>query len=62
MTSESRPNIELIPEPLYAKSLGVTTRTTYAWEKRGILPPAIRINGRKYRAAGTQPRVDAAAA
>ena len=48
----------LIPEAKFAALMGVTTRTTYKWERLGILPRAIRINGRKYREAGTRPRFD----
>ena len=51
---------DLIPESAYARKKGVSTRTTYDWEKRGILPTAIRINGRKYRRVGTEPKFDEA--
>ncbi len=45
-TIESDP---LIPARKLGEDLGnVSDVTLWRWEKKGILPPAVRINGRKY--------------
>jgi len=48
----------LITNAKLAKANDVTTRTLYSWERRGIIPPAIKIAGRKYHPADTRPRFD----
>jgi MerR HTH family regulatory protein len=40
---------EMLPERQVAEYFNVVTRTTARWEKMGLLPPATRIRGRKYR-------------
>jgi hypothetical protein len=42
------------------KNGNITARTEYNWEEKGIIPAAIRINGRKYRGANTRPKFDGA--
>jgi hypothetical protein len=51
----------LIPSAQWRLKYGnVSARTEYNWEKEGIIPAAVRINGRKYRRADTRPKVDGA--
>jgi hypothetical protein len=52
----------LVPNTEYARSIGVTARTLWNYEAKGILTPAKRINGRKYRDPNELPRFDAAGA
>ncbi len=51
----------LVPSPQFARVRGITDRTVYNWEKSGILPAPVRINGRKYHYADTQPKFDGVA-
>ena len=45
-------DMELLNRTKTAEILGVNRRTLEAWEKRGIGPPVIRINGRPYSTPG----------
>ena len=51
---------ELVSAPDWARLNGISQRTQYNWEKSGIVPPPVRINGRKYYRRDTQPRLDGA--
>jgi hypothetical protein len=42
------------------KNGNITARTQYNWEEKGIIPAAVRINGRKYHRAGMRPQFDGA--
>jgi hypothetical protein len=51
----------LIPSSEWRRKNGnVTARTEYNWELKKIIPPAVRINGRKYRPTNTRPQFDGA--
>jgi predicted site-specific integrase-resolvase len=49
---------DLVPAPTWARLNGITQRTQYNWEKAGIVPTPVRINGRKYYRRDTQPKFD----
>ena len=49
-------DVRLVPNTEYAAMIGVSTRTLYSYEVQGILTPAKRINGRKYRDPRERPR------
>jgi hypothetical protein len=50
--------VGFIPAPELFRSFGVSDRTGFNWEARGILPKPKRINGRKYFPVGTVPKFD----
>ena len=50
--------LRLVPNREYARLIGVTPRTVYNYEQRGILPPPTVINGRKFRDPDVLPRGD----
>lgn len=52
----------LVPNTEYAQMIGVSTRTLWNYEAKGILSPAKRIRGRKYRDPNELPRFDEAVA
>jgi hypothetical protein len=49
---------DLVPAPAWARLNGITQRTQYNWERAGIVPTPVRINGRKYYLRDTQPKFD----
>lgn len=55
---ERFPRQRLISNTEYARMIGVTTRTLYSYEAKGILTPSKIINGRKYRDPNELPRFD----
>jgi hypothetical protein len=52
----------LLASAVWRKRNGdITARTEYNWESKGIIPRAVRINGRKYRRSNTRPQFDGVA-
>jgi hypothetical protein len=58
--AEKRPTAALNPTRKMAEQNSVSIRTIERWADAGILPPPVRINGRKFWPAGTMPKTDAA--
>jgi hypothetical protein len=52
----------LVTNLAYARLIGVTSRTLYTYEQRGILSPSRKINGRKFRDPKEMPKFDKKAA
>jgi hypothetical protein len=48
----------LVPNSVYAKMIGVSPRTLWNYEQRGILPPAKKINKRKFWDPNVRPKLD----
>jgi len=59
--TEKRPAAASIPTRKMAEQNSVSVRTIERWTDAGILPPPMRINGRKFWPAGTTPKTDSAA-
>jgi hypothetical protein len=59
--AERRPAGPLNSTRKLAEQNCVCIRTIERWVDAGILPPPVRINGRKFWPAGTMPKTDAAA-
>jgi hypothetical protein len=54
-----RPAAALDPTRVVAERHKVCIRTIERWVEAGILPPPLRINGRKFWPAGTVAKADA---
>jgi hypothetical protein len=54
-----RPAGALDPTRVIAERHDVCIRTVERWTDAGILPPPVRINGRKFWPAGTTAKTDA---
>jgi hypothetical protein len=50
--------IQLVPASRFAAMLGVSSRTLWNYEAKGVISPAKRINGRKYWDINERPRFD----
>ena len=59
MTNE-RPTGAMISTRLMAERWHVSLRTVERWIEVGVLPPPIRVRGRKYWPEGTAPAREAA--
>ena len=55
-----RPSIKLHSTRKMAEQNDVSTRTIERWSETGILPPPLRINGRKFWPANTSPKFETA--
>jgi len=55
----SNPRISLVTARKIAEANSVSVRTIERWTEDGILPPPVRINGRKFWPADTTPKRDA---
>jgi DNA-binding transcriptional regulator YiaG len=54
----SAPEAVLVSNKVFADTLGISTRTLWNWEARGILPPAKKIRKRKYWDPNVRPKLD----
>jgi predicted site-specific integrase-resolvase len=49
---------DLIREAAWCREIGVCQRTARNWQARGILEPAVKIAGQRWRRADERPRPD----
>jgi hypothetical protein len=59
--ADERQATSLDPTRVVAQRHQVSIRTVERWTDAGILPPPLRINGRKFWPAGTRAKIDTAA-